>query len=441
MTGDPPRPPATPPRPPTREASRPQHAAVTTAATRAAGRFAGRQVALAVTGSIAAYKAAIVARLLVKEGATVQVLMTRAAREFVGPATFAGITGRPPITDLFAVDRGGESHVQVAQESRLVIVAPATADTLARLAAGRADDPVTAAVLCATCPVLIAPAMHPGMWANAATRRNVETLSSDGRVELVGPQPGEVASGDQGLGRLAEPEEIVARAARHLVAADLAGRHLVVTAGPTLEDLDPVRYISNRSSGKMGFALAERASTRGARVTLISGPVSLKTPPGVARVDVRSAIAMRGALWQALGPDLGNADALVMVAAVADYRPAEARSSKIRRQNQGLTLELVSNPDLLAEVGQARRTRRPLLIGFALETDSDERVLAAARQKLEEKRVDLVVANHAGDALERDDNRASLVTATHQEPLREISKVALAERILDWIAQCFQVEG
>ncbi len=441
MTGDPPRPPATPPRPPTKEASRPQHAAVTAAPTRAAGRFAGRQVVLAVTGSVAADKAAIVARLLVKEGATVQVLMTRAAREFVGPATFAGITGRPPTTDLFALDRGGESHVQIARESQLIIVAPATADTLARLAAGRADDPVTATVLCADCPVLLAPAMHPGMWANAATQRNVETLSRDGRVEWVGPQLGEVASGDQGLGRLAEPEEIVTRAARHLVAADLAGRHVVVTAGPTLEDLDPVRYISNRSSGKMGFAVAERAYTRGARVTLISGPVPLRTPYGVARVDVRSAIAMRGALWQALGPDLGHADALVMVAAVADYRPAEVRSSKIRRQSQGLTLELVSNPDLLAEIGQARRTRRPLLIGFALETDSDERVIAAARQKLEEKRVDLVVANHAGDALERDDNRASLVTATHQEPLREISKAALAERILDWMAQCFRVEG
>lgn len=388
-----------------------------------------------MTGSIAAYKAAAIARLLMKEGASVQVLMTRAALEFVGTATFAGITGRAPITDLFAVDRGGESHVEVAQSSQLIIVAPATADTLARLAAGRADDAVSAAVLCATCPVLVAPAMHPEMWANAATQRNVETLTSDPRVGLVGPQLGEVASGDQGMGRMAEPEEIIAHAARHLVRGDLAGRHLVVTAGPTLEDLDPVRYISNRSSGKMGFALAERAATRGARVTLISGPASLKTPHGAVRVDVRSAVAMRSALWQALGPDLGNADVLVMVAAVADYRPAETHSSKIRRQNQGLTLDLVPNPDILAEVGQARRTRRPLLVGFALETDSDERVLAAARQKLEYKRVDLVVANHAGDALERDDNRASLVTATHQEPLLEISKTALAERILDWIAQ------
>jgi len=237
------------------------------------------------------------------------------------------------------------------------------------------------------------------------------------------------------VGRLAEPDEIVAHAARHLVRGDLAGRHLVVTAGPTLEDLDPVRYISNRSSGKMGFALAESAVARGARVTLISGPVALKTPHGVARVDVRSAVAMRSALWQALGPDLGNADALVMVAAVADYRPAEAHSSKIRRHSQGITLELVPNPDILAEVGQARRTHRPLLVGFALETDSDERVLAAARQKLEDKRVDLVVANHAGDALERDDNRACLVSATHQEPLQEITKFALAERILDWLAQ------
>ncbi|MBN2191298.1 MAG: bifunctional phosphopantothenoylcysteine decarboxylase/phosphopantothenate--cysteine ligase CoaBC [Polyangiaceae bacterium] len=434
MPGDASRPYPTPPR---REPSRPHHSTVGAPPKRVAGPLSGQQVALGVTGSIAAYKAALIARLLVKQGATVQVLMTRAALEFVGPATFTGITGRPPIVDMFDPGARGESHVEIARTSHLIIVAPATADTLARLAAGRADDPVAAVVLAAACPILLAPAMHPSMWANPATRRNAITLKTDGNIEFVGPEHGEVASGDWGVGRMADPEDIVAHAARHLVRGDLAGRHVVVTAGPTVEDLDPVRYLSNRSSGKMGFAVAERAAARGARVTLITGPVPLKTPPGVLRVDVRSAIAMRSALWQALGPDLANADMLAMVAAVADYRPAEVHSSKIKRHHQGLTVELQPNPDILAEVGQARRAQRPLLIGFALETDADERVLANARQKLEEKRVDLVVANHAGDALERDENRASLVTDTHQEPLARTTKVALAERILDWVAQCF----
>jgi phosphopantothenoylcysteine decarboxylase/phosphopantothenate--cysteine ligase len=435
MTGASTPPPGPPPRPAGKDSQRPRSDPAPPASAALRGRFGGRRVTLAVTGSVAAYKAAVLARALVKEGAAVQVLMTRAALEFVGTATFAAITGRPPVTEMFASSAGGESHVTLAQASEIIIVAPATADTLARLTLGRADDVVSAVVLCATCPILVAPAMHPDMWANTATRRNLATLTADPRVEVVGPQPGEVASGDVGVGRLADPEEILARAARHLVSGDFSGRHLVVTAGPTLEDLDPVRYLSNRSSGKMGYAMAERAAARGARVTRISGPVVLKTPPGVTRVAVRSAIAMRGAVWQALGPDLGNADALAMVAAVADYRPAVVHSSKLKRSPLGLTLELAPNPDILTEVGHARRGRRPVLIGFALETDSDERVLAAARAKLEQKRVDLMVANHAGDALERDDNRASFVTATHQEPLSTNSKLVLAERILDWLAQ------
>lgn len=422
MTGD-------PPPPPSLLARSPGPGGAT------ASRLAGRRVTLAITGSIAAYKAASLARLLVKEGATVQVVMTRSALEFVGPATFTGLTGRAPILDLFAPGAEGESHVTLAQASELLIVAPATADTLARMAAGRADDPVTAVALCATCPVLVAPAMHPSMWSNPATRRNVATLVAERELEVIGPKHGEVASGDAGLGRLAEPEEILGHAVRRLTPSDLTGRRLVISAGPTIEDLDPVRYLSNRSSGKMGFALAERAVARGARVTLVAGPVALPTPPGVSRVDVRGAVAMRSALWQALGPDLGQSDALLMVAAVADYRPAEFHSAKIRRLRPGLSLELVANPDILAEIGQARRTRLPLLIGFALETDTDARVLASARQKLEEKRVDLVVANHAGDALERDENRAGLVTATEQEPLRSLTKSALSDRILDWIAQ------
>ena len=398
--------------------------------------LAGRRITLCVTGSIAAYKAAVLARLLVKEGAEVHAVLTVAAREFVGPATFAGITGNPVTTSMWGPEAVGESHVQIAAKSDLIVIAPATADLLARLASGRADDALTAIALCANCPILIAPAMHPSMWAHPATQRNVATLDGDARLTRLGPELGEVASGDTGVGRMSDPEQIAGEIIRRLVNGDLTGRRIVVTAGPTHEDIDPVRFVANRSSGKMGYAVADRAAMRGAQVTLVSGPVQLPTPRGVQRINVRSAIAMRGALWQALGPDLSHADALVMAAAVGDYRPAESHSSKLKRTAQAMSLELTPNPDLLAEVGHARRGPRPILIGFALETDSDERVIAYAQQKLEAKRVDLVVANHAGDALEHDDNRAALVTATHQEPLTRLSKTTLAERILDWTSAC-----
>ncbi len=399
------------------------------------GPLAGRRVTLCVTGSIAAYKAAVVARLLVKHGADVHAVLTVAAREFVGPATFAGITGNPVTTSMWGPDAVGESHIEMAARSDLIVIAPATADVLARLATGRADDALTALALCATCPILVAPAMHPSMWGHPATQRNVATLDADARWSRIGPESGEVASGDLGEGRMSDPEIIAGEALRRLASGDLTGRRLVITAGPTHEDIDPVRFVANRSSGKMGYALARSAAARGAQVTLVSGPVQLPTPYGVQRVSVRSAIAMRGAVWQSLGPDLSHADALIMAAAVGDYRPAETHSSKLKRSNQSLSLELTPNPDILAEVGHARRARHPILIGFALETDADERVISYARQKLDEKRVDLVVANHAGDALERDDNRAALVTATAAEPLTKLSKVTLAERILDFVAE------
>jgi phosphopantothenoylcysteine decarboxylase/phosphopantothenate--cysteine ligase len=395
--------------------------------------LAGRRITLCVTGSIAAYKACIIARLLVKEGAQVRTVLTHSAEHFVGRATFAGITGMPTMVDMFDPGASGESHVTLAAATDLVLVAPATADMLARLASGRADDTVTAICLSARCPVLVAPAMHSAMWSHPATERNVATLAADGRVERVGPVHGEVASGEVGEGRMAEPEQIVARVKLRLGCGDLCGRHLVVTAGPTVEDLDPVRFVSNRSSGKMGFALAERAALRGARVTLVAGPVVLATPEGVERVNVRSAIDMREAVWEALGADLAEADALLMAAAVADYRPAQPSSDKLRRESSTLLLELVQNPDILGEVGGARRAGLPVLVGFALETESDERAMIRARQKLEYKRVDLVVANHPSDALERDDNRATLLDHSGIEPLARMSKGELADRILNWL--------
>jgi len=388
-----------------------------------------------VTGSIAAYKAVEVARLLKKAGARVLPLLTRAAKEFVGAQTLAGITGEPVQDEMFDPTYPGEKHVELARVADLVLIVPATADLLARLASGRADDLLTALVLCADSPVLAAPAMHPRMWAHPATARNVATLAADGRVELIGPVHGEVASGERGLGRMAEPEAIAAAALDALTPKDLAGLGVVVTAGPTVEDIDPVRFLGNRSTGKMGFAIAERAAARGADVTLIAGPVALETPRGVRRVDVRSALGMKAALWDALGADLERVDALVMTAAVADYRPADESKTKRKRSAEPLELKLLPNPDLLAEVGAARAGSRPVLVGFAVETADDEGILSYARGKLTQKRVDMIVANHAQDSFGRDDNRATLVTRDGAEPLGVMPKRQLADRILDRIAQ------
>ena len=388
-------------------------------------------IALAVSGSIAAYKSVEIARALRKAGARVLPVMTRSAKEFLGPLTLSGITGEPTVTDMFDPSFAGEIHVDLARRADVVVIAPATADVLARLAQGRADDLVTALALCAKGPVIAAPAMHPRMWSHPAVKRNVATIVADGRVELIGPEDGEVASGESGMGRMASPESIAALVIARAGGSDLRGLRVVVTAGPTIEDLDPVRFLGNRSTGKMGFAIAERAAMRGADVTLVAGPVTLPTPFGVKRVDVRSALAMRSALWEALGADLDRADMLVMTAAVADYRPREENATKLKRTARPMALDLVPNPDLLAEVGAARAHRLPVLVGFAVETDTDARVVEAARGKLQTKRVDMVVANHAGDSFGRDDNRATLVTKDAAEPFGVLPKTELADKILD----------
>jgi phosphopantothenoylcysteine decarboxylase/phosphopantothenate--cysteine ligase len=389
-------------------------------------------VVLGVSGSIAAYKAVEVARLLIAAGVRVVPIMTSAAQRFVGAATFAGICGERVHDDMWAPHLAGEIHVELGARADALLLVPATAELLAALAQGRADDLVRATALCTGAPIVAAPAMHPRMWEHPATRRNVALLASDGRVDLVGPVFGEVASGERGLGRMAEPAQIVEHLLARLVPRDLADLHLVVTAGPTREDLDPARFLSNRSSGRMGFAVAERAAARGAAVTLVSGPVALATPPAVERIDVYSARDMREALWRVLGKDLASADALVMTAAVADYRPKDPRDHKLKRDATApLVLELVPNPDLLAEVGAYRRGGRPFLVGFALETSEGEALASAARGKLAKKGVDLVVANHAAEAFDGDDNRAMLVTAEACEELPRMSKRALADRILD----------
>lgn len=390
----------------------------------------GRSVALCVTGSIAAYKAAIVARLLVNRGISVRPVLTRSGERFLGAVTLSGITGESTLTDMWDASFAGEMHVALSDEVDAVAIVPATADVLARLANGRADDLVTALALCAKGPVICAPAMHPRMWEHPATQANVKKLAEQGRVRLVGPVFGKVASGDEGLGRMTEPEEIARAIEASFEARDLEGVRVVVTAGPTFEDLDPVRFIGNRSTGKMGFAIAERASLRGAQVTLISGPVALSTPFGVRRVDVRSADEMRNAMWQALGDDLSGADALVMAAAVGDFRPSEKHKKKLKKDGAPGAIALAENPDLLAEVGAKRTGRGPLLVGFALETGTDPEVIAYARKKLGTKKVDFVVANAANESLGRDDNRAFFVSRSSEESLSRMSKVALADEIL-----------
>ncbi len=412
------------------------------------GPLSGKLVLLGVTGSIAAYKAVLLFRLLRKAGANVHVILTESAKRFVGEATFRGL-GAEVHTDMWSSP--GELHVELAAQADAILIAPATADILARLSQGRADDLLTATALCRRGELVLAPAMHPRMWDNAAVAHNVTLLASRGAT-FIGPVEGEVASGDVGLGRLAEPESIVAELVELLAHEDsrsgaapreggagaLQGRHVVVSAGPTSEALDPVRSLTNVSSGKMGFAIAAAFAAQGARVTLVAGPVSQPTPFGVDRVDVRSALDMREALWAALGADLRNADALVMTAAVADYRPKHRSEAKLKRSGEPLTLELVPNPDLLAEIGRARQGRVPVLVGFALETATDDELVQLARKKLVTKLVDLVVANHADESLGRDDNRAFLVSASDCKPFPRSSKAELAELIVAHVAQRFE---
>lgn len=386
-------------------------------------------VVVGVSGGIAAYKAPALVRALLRAGAHVRVVMTPAAGRFVGAATFSGITGEAPIVDLWATP--GEIHVTLGAWADVVVIAPATASTLARLAHGIADDALTATVLCARGRVLVAPAMHHRMWASAATRANVALLRARG-LEVVGPEEGALASGEVGLGRMSEPEEIARAvlAASPARAEDLAGRHVLVSAGPTHEPLDPVRFLGNRSSGRMGYAIAEAAARRGARVTLVSGPVALAAPPGVERIAVRTALEMQAAIT-ARAPGL---DAIVMAAAVADFRPAQVATEKIKKRDAEAppSIALVRNPDILAGLGATRGDARlPVLVGFAVESSD---LVARAREKLTKKGVDLVVANDAAIAFEGDESEVVLVDASGAVPSGRLPKSAIADLVLDRLA-------
>ncbi|MCZ6806788.1 MAG: bifunctional phosphopantothenoylcysteine decarboxylase/phosphopantothenate--cysteine ligase CoaBC, partial [Deltaproteobacteria bacterium] len=341
----------------------------------------GKRIVVGIGGGIAAFKAVQLVRELMRRGAEVRVVMTEAATHFVGPITFAGLTGKPAVTDLWAADYAGEVHVELGEWADAVVVAPATMNLMARATVGQADDVVLATLACARGDVFFAPAMHHRMWSHEATRRNVEVLTDRGAVVL-GPVTGALANGEIGPGRMMEPEDIAEGLETHFARGDdLAGTHVLVTAGPTHEDLDPVRFFSNRSSGTMGYAIASQALRRGASVTLVSGPVHLPDPPGANVVRVRSAQEMHDAVMQRFE----ETDVVIMAAAVADYRPQKREPHKIKKGGN-LQLELVRNPDILADVGAKRGRRHAVLVGFALETENLEQ---AARGKLERKGADL----------------------------------------------------
>ena len=392
--------------------------------------LAGRRVVLGVSGGIAAYKAALVARGMVTAGATVDVVMTAGARTFVGPATFEGITGRPVRTEVWE-DIPGQTHVALARAADAIVVYPATAHLVAKAASGLADDLLTTSLLAATCPVVLAPAMHTEMWQHPATRANADLLQERG-VLLVGPVDGPLMGGDTGPGRAADPDDVVAAVARVLGGAgDLAGRSVVVTAGGTREAIDPVRYLGNRSSGRMGFAVAAAAARRGARVTLVAAPTDLPTPSGVDRVDVVSAVDMH----EAVLPLAGDADVVVKAAAVADFRPAAASDRKLKKADGVPTITLEPNPDILADLGTRRRDRGggpTVLVGFAAETHDVE---VHARAKLERKGCDLLVVNDVteqGAGFGHDTNRVVVLAADGARvdvPLA--TKAEVADRLLD----------
>jgi len=384
-----------------------------------------------VTGGIAAYKAAELVRLLDKAGAQVDVAMTARAQNFVGPMTFQALTRRPVFTDLFSLtEEATIGHIQLADQADLVIIAPATASSLARLAAGQADDPVTAIALATRAPVLLAPSMNTNMWSHPLTQANLARLVEVAHYRVVGPGAGFLACRWTGPGRLAEPADIVEAAAHLLAPQDLAGRRVLVTAGPTYEAIDPARFIGNRSSGKMGIALAAAAQRRGADVTLLLGPSAVAPPVGVAVIDVESAAQLETALAAAAPA----ADVIIMAAAVADYRPARPAEHKLKRGELGATtqLALVANPDLLAGLGKRRGGKRtPLLVGFAAETRD---VVANAKAKLASKRCDLVVANDVsepGAGFAVDTNRVTVVDRDGAVELPAGSKAEVAHRILD----------
>ena len=393
----------------------------------------GKRILLGITGGIAAYKAAELTRLLVKDGADVRIAMTEAATHFIGTATLQALSGQPVWTDLWdARVNDAMGHIELSRDRELIVVAPASADFMAKLAHGLADDLLSTLCVARRCSLMVAPAMNVEMWQNPATVRNAETLRGDG-IQIVGPASGGQACGEMGMGRMTEPADILADIRLFFqpqrLEGKLRGKRVVVTAGPTEEPIDPVRILTNPSSGKMGYAVARAAREAGADVTLISGPVSLPTPVGVSRVDVRTAREM----FDAVKKDARDADIFISVAAVADYRVKNPASQKIKKGNGHLSLELEENPDILAWV--AALPTPPFCVGFAAES---ENLAQNARAKLAKKKLPLIVGNLAQDALGADASAITLYDASGEHPLGRGPKLELARKLLEHVAGMLQ---
>jgi phosphopantothenoylcysteine decarboxylase/phosphopantothenate--cysteine ligase len=394
-------------------------------------RLLNRNFIIGVTGSIAAYKAAEITRELKREGANVRVIMTDGACEFITPLTLQALSGNPVHTGLLDTDaEAAMGHIELARWADSLVIAPASADSIARLVQGRADDLLGACALATPAPVFVAPAMNQEMWAKAATQENIHVLQQRG-ITILGPDSGSQACGDIGAGRLLEPSEIIESLVATFLTGQLAGKHVVITAGPTREPLCPVRYLSNRSSGKMGYALAEACMNAGARTTLISGPVHCEAPPGVVLVPVETTQEMLDASMAASD----DADIFIGAAAVVDFRPESVATQKIKREGYTtMDLRLVSNPDIIASIA-ARRARPSLVVGFAAETND---VTTYARDKLKKKRLDFIFANDVSDSaigFNSDSNAGTLISADNDITMALSSKRVLAETMIAELAK------
>ena len=390
----------------------------------------GKKIVLGITGSIAAYKACLIIRLLVKQGAEVQVVITPAGKEFITPITLSTLTQKPVISEFFSQRDGTwHSHVALGLWADAMLIAPCTASTLGKMATGVADNMLITTYLSMKAPVFIAPAMDLDMYAHPTTQQNLERLRSFGN-HIIEPGSGFLASGLEGKGRMEEPEKMVAALDRFLEPKDLTGRRILITAGPTYEKIDPVRFIGNYSSGKMGFALAEACTRRGADVTLIAGPVSIPTPAeAIRRIDVQSCQQM----YEAAVAEFPQADAAILCAAVADFRPAEVAPQKIKRKGDSLDIHLVPNPDIAATLGQMKQHKQ-VLVGFALETNDEQQ---NAEKKLEKKNLDFIVLNslrNQGTCFQSDQNQIAIITRTDRKDYPQKPKLEVASDIVDQLS-------
>ena len=394
-------------------------------------QLANKHILLCVTGGIAAYKAAEIIRLFKSSGSNVRVLMTKAAQEFITPLTMQALSGNQVHVDLLDTEaEAAMGHIELAKWSDAILIAPCSANSISRLAAGKGDDLMTAVCLAAECKIYFAPAMNQAMWADSRTQKNYQILKKNNFISI-GPNSGEQACGDEGYGRMSEPQEIVSEVATNFSEGLLAGKKILITAGPTRENIDPVRYISNRSSGKMGFSIAEAARDEGGLVSLISGPVSLKTPDEIKRINVESADEM----FNEVNKVVNNFDFFISTAAVADFKPEKIENQKIKKEKKSnnLSMELIENKDILKSISLKKGDLK--VIGFAAETQD---VVKNAKKKLNEKKLDLIIANDVSDSsigFDSDENEVYLITKKIEKKIEKISKKKLSRSIIEFIAK------